>query len=631
MERSGKSSEFQALGDAVPDILFTTRPDGTWDYVNYRFTDLTGLPQTSGLGDGWVGALDAADARQAIARWREAVAQGQPFEMRIPVRRPNGECCWVLSRTQPVRDEEGAVVYWCGTWTEIDRLQRAEEAIRLREERFRAALKGSPVMVFGQDRALRYTWVHNPPAGLLPEAMLGKRDSEILERRKDATMLESFKRRVLENGIHLRREVVLSQDGADRIYDLSLDPERDNGSVVGITGAAVDITDQTRLERRLRKLAARLADEHRRKDEFLAMLGHELRNPLAPIRNTVNLVQASPRVDESELRRAVDMIGRQVSHLSKIADGLLDVGRVISGQMEFKKKPLSLAKVIRNAVETAESSIHDHGHRLHLRLPAQRLQVHGDRARLSQAVINLLQNAAKYTKKASVITLTLEREGKEALIKVRDTGIGIPNDLLPHVFDMFTQADRSLARSEGGLGLGLALVRTVAKAHRGRAEAYSSGLGEGSEFVIRLPLMRSNSSPVRTQSAAEMEGVELRVRRLLVVDDNMDVAESFAALLRALGHEATAVFSSAEALDAVEAFRPDVVFLDIGLPEMDGYEVARRIRERWRADSPLLVALSGYGQEEHVRRSRQAGFCRHLLKPPEITIVKTLLSSLGRY
>ena len=626
MEQRGNPSRFRALADALPDVLFTARSDGKWDYVNHRFTESTGQPQSAGLGDGWLGALETTDARQVFERWRKAVAKGRRFEMRFRVLGPDGGARWFLGRAQPLPDGERTAVRWCGTWTDIDRLQRAEQALQLSERRFRASLHGSPVMAFRQDRSLRYTWVHNPLRGFAPEAMLGKRDVDILERREDAEILVSLKRRALDEGVNVRRMVLLHHDNEDRMYDLSLGPERDDGQVLGITGAAVDVTDQTRLERQLRKLAARLAEEHRRKDAFLAMLGHELRNPLAPIRNAVNFVTARERVEESELQQTMELIGRQVNHLTKIADELLDIGRVTSGQMEFEKEPLSLAEVIRNAVETAESSIHDHGHRLHLGLPAEPLRVLGDRARLSQAVVNLLQNAAKYTKEPSVITLTLEREAEEGLITVRDTGIGIPADFLPHVFDMFTQADRSLARSEGGLGLGLALVRTVAEAHRGRAAAYSDGPGQGSKFVLHLPLLRP--SHARAQSGREKLRVQTPARRLLVVDDNRDVAESFAVLLRALGHEVKAVFSGGDALDAVEVFKPDAVFLDIGLPKMDGYEVARRIRERHRDEPPILVALSGYGHEEHVKRSRAAGFYRHLLKPPDISVVKALLSRL---
>lgn len=493
MEQSGKPSEFRALADAVPNIIFTTRSDGKWDYVNYRFTELTGQPQRAGLGDGWVGALEATDARQVLERWREAVAKRQPFEMQFRVRGPDGVPRWFLGRAQPVPYEARPTVRWCGTWTDIDRLQRVEQALR-------------------------------------------------------------------------------------------------------------------------------------RSDGWLAMLSHELRNPLAPIRNAINLLQASKGVKESELRRAMDMIGRQVSHLTKIADDLLDIGRVINGQMEFQREPLRLAEVIRSAAETAQRSIHDHGHQLHLRLPAEPLRVFGDRARLSQAIVNLLQNAAEYTKQGSVITLTLEREADEGLIKVRDRGIGIAAELLPHVFDVFVQADRSLARSQGGLGLGLALVRTVAAAHGGHAQAYSSGPGRGSEFVVYLPLTRSVPCRDSIQSEAEKLSTEMPKRRVLVVDDNKDVAQSFAALLMALGHEVKAVFSSMDALGAVESFKPEAVFLDIGLPEMDGYELARRIRERHPEESPILFALSGYGQEEYVRRSQTAGFQQHLVKPPDIAAVRALLA-----
>lgn len=622
-------AELRALTDAVPEILFTARPDGRWDYVNRRFTESTGLSQAVGLEEGWVRALDPADARRVLDRWRAAIAQGQAFEMRFRVRVSDGRSRWFLGRAQPVLDRADKRARWAGTWTEIDQLQRAKAAFQRREQRLATALEGSPVMVFGQDRALRYTWVHNPLGGFSAEAMLGKCDADLAPHSDGLALLEHLKRRVMEEGLRLRQAVPLRQGGETRYCDFTIDPEEQNGRVVGITGAAVDNTDRVRVEKRLGELTTRLAQEHQRKDQFFALLGHELRNALAPIRNAVHLLQARAHLTESELRKTMELVDRQVSRLAKIVDELLDLGRIASGRLACGRTSLSLTDVIRSAVETAEGSIQAHGHQLHLRLPAQPLRLDGDPARLSQAVVNLLQNAAKYSKDPSVITLTLERVGSQALIKVRDKGVGITKDMLPQLFELFAQADRSLARSEGGLGVGLALVRAVAEAHGGHAEAHSDGAGQGSEFVIRLPLPAAMPSSQRSASVAEEADVRTRARRLLVVDDNVDVAQSFAALLRALGHEAMAVYCGADALAAVGSFQPEVVFLDIGLPEMDGYEVARRIRARCPQGAPVLVAVSGYGQEEHLRRSRQSGFDEHLLKPVDIKDIKKLLSSLA--
>jgi signal transduction histidine kinase len=377
-----------------------------------------------------------------------------------------------------------------------------------------------------------------------------------------------------------------------------------------------DVTDRKRAEEALRE-----AD--RRKDEFLAMLAHELRNPLAPIKNAAQVFRVLGPAD-TNLQYAREVIDRQVGHLSRLVDDLLDVSRITRGKISLQKERLEVATVVARAVETSRPLIESRGHDLVVSLPGEPVSLLGDLTRLSQVVSNLLTNAAKYTPEGGRIWLTVAREADEVAVEVRDTGVGIPPDMLGRVFELFTQVDRSLDRSEGGLGIGLTLVRSLVELHGGTVEAQSDGPGRGSRFVVRLPALadgdrkgvRPEDPPARAGSPA---------RRILVVDDNGDAADSLALLLSIAGHATRTARDGPQALAAAEEFRPEVVILDLGLPGIDGYEMARRLRERYGPDAPLLVALTGYGQEEDRRRSHEAGFDHHVVKPPDLAILESLL------
>jgi PAS domain S-box-containing protein len=364
----------------------------------------------------------------------------------------------------------------------------------------------------------------------------------------------------------------------------------------------------------------------RRKDEFLAMLSHELRNPLAPIRNALHLISL-PGAPAETAARAREVLGRQVQHLVRLVDDLLDVSRVMRGRIELRKEPVELASVVARAVETAQPLIDAAGHQLAVSLPAEPLRVEGDLVRLAQVVANLLNNAAKYTERGGRVTLRVGPADGMAMLSVKDTGIGIAPELLPHVFDLFVQADQSLARSQGGLGIGLTLVRSLTELHGGSVQARSEGPGRGSEFIIRLPLLSGQTAaapPPETDGGAAARPAG---RRILVVDDNVDAAESLAALLRLTGHEVWTAYDGPAALDAARTRRPDTVLLDIGLPGLSGYDVARRLRTEPGLEQALLVAVTGWGQDEDRRRAREAGFDHHLTKPVEPVALEALLAA----
>jgi PAS domain S-box-containing protein len=379
-----------------------------------------------------------------------------------------------------------------------------------------------------------------------------------------------------------------------------------------------DITDRKRSEDALKE-----ADH--RKDEFLAMLAHELRNPLAPIRSALQMMQLKG-TDDADVRRAHEVIGRHVLHLVRLVDDLLDVARITRGKVTLLMEPIDLAAVVVQAVEISRPLIDARKHQLDVTLPTSAVWVEADRTRLAQVVSNLLNNAAKYTEEGGRIGLTWERAGDQAVLRVRDEGVGIAAEMLPRVFDLFTQVRGSVSRSDGGLGIGLTLARSLVEMHGGWVQALSPGLGRGSEFAIYLPRLREPSAPA-SDAADEPSNVRpVSPRLILLVDDNGDAAEMLAMLLRLKGHEVRTAYDGPTALDAVRARAPDVVLCDIGMPGMDGLQVARCMREDFGLKQTLLVALTGYGQDDDRRRTQEAGFNAHLVKPVDLNELQDLLT-----
>ena len=376
----------------------------------------------------------------------------------------------------------------------------------------------------------------------------------------------------------------------------------------------------------LRERADELAEVSRHKDEFLATLAHELRNPLAPIRNSVHYL-GMEGLTERDVKTARDVISRQVTIMVRLIDDLLDVSRISRNKLDVRKERVELAAVVESAVESSRPLIQQCGHELTISLPTEALYLDADPVRLAQVFLNLLNNAAKYTKHGGHIWLTANREGSDAVVSVRDNGIGIPGDMLSRIFDMFTQVDRSLEQSQGGLGIGLTLVRRLVEMHDGSIEARSDGPNEGSEFVVRLPL--ANASPGKLTPGTAEVGTKTPSRcRILVVDDNKDSADSLAMLLRFKGNDIRTAHDGVEALEVAEAFHPEFVLLDIGLPKLNGYDVARRIRQQPWGQSATLIALTGWGKDEDRRLSQEAGFNFHLVKPVDLAALENLLSGL---
>jgi PAS domain S-box-containing protein len=466
--------------------------------------------------------------------------------------------------------------------------------------------------------------------------ILGKRMPELIMPLRYREDHDRGLKRYLETGegplLGKRIEVTaLRADGSEFPIELSIVPHGSRSKPL-FTAYLRDITERKLADEQLRtamlreqERAEQLREADRRKDEFLAMLAHELRNPLAAVSNSLQ-ISRTPGIDNDVLFWAQDVMDRQVAQLTRLIDDLLDVSRITRGKIKLRKEVLSLEELIERAVDAARPQFEGKRQQFQLSVMDRgRLWIDADPARIEQILGNLLANAAKFTPENGHISLSAEREGDEGVVRLKDDGIGIAPEMLPHLFDPFAQADSSLNRNHGGLGIGLTLVRTLAEMHGGTATASSEGEGSGSEFTLRLPLIEACAEkpvmPIASRVAAS--------RRVLVVDDNYDAATTLALLLKVDGHETHVVCNGKDALEAVDDFRPDVVLLDIGLPEMDGYEVAKHLRHSRRSDNPLLVAITGYGQADDRERSRAAGFDYHLVKPVNLPELLNLCAEAG--
>lgn len=512
--------------------------------------------------------------------------------------------------------------------------KRVEQALAESHARFVALFDASPVGMYLVDSELRIRQVSRkarPVFGDIGE--LVGRDfvevSNIMWPREIADEIVARFRHTLKTGEPYAASE-FSEERCDRkvreYYDWQIHRISLLAGEFGVVCYFIDISARMQLSNELRQYAADLSESDRRKNEFLAMLAHELRNPLAPIRNALHVMRLSGVKGEA-ISSATEMIERQVSQMVRLVDDLLDVSRISRGKIELRQGRIELAAAVHNAVDASRSLVQGMEHNLTITMPAQPVYVQADPARLAQVVGNLLNNACKFTDKGGHISITVESAEMHAVIRVRDNGIGIAAEELPRIFDMFTQLDTSLERSISGLGIGLTLVKSLVEMHGGTVEVYSAGVGQGSEFVVRLPiLIESEKLPLLEPSNSELPPPQ--GRRILVVDDNRDSAKSLAMLLTLTGNETHTAFDGLEAVEAAASFRPDVILLDIGLPKLNGYEACRRIRNEPWSQGMILVALTGWGQEEDRKESNDAGFNAHMVKPVGHADLTKLLGEL---
>jgi PAS domain S-box-containing protein len=513
----------------------------------------------------------------------------------------------------------------------IERTQ-AEEMLVASEARFRLVVEAAPNAMIMVGRDGKIALVNKQVEtlfGYAREELLGK-PIEILVperfRARHPIYPDSFFQVPSARPTGASRDLFgLRKDGSEVPIEIGLNPIQTPEGLATLA-SIIDITERKRLEEHLHQRVDELAKADRNKNEFLAILAHELRGPMAPIRNGLHILR-QPNVDGSTIERVQSLMDRQIRNLTRLVDDLLDMSRITRGTIRLQKETIDLAAVVGRAVDSVRPLIERERHKLVISLPPEPVQLEADPTRLEQVLINLLHNAAKFTEAGGHLWLTVQRDNAEVVISVRDTGIGIASELLPRIFEMFTQEDRALRRSQDGLGIGLTLVRRLVELHDGTARAHSAGPGKGSEFVVRLPAV-----PLQRLELAdpprEQEQVKAKALRILVVEDELAVAEMLELLLDLWGHTVQVVHNGPAALAAAPSWRPQVVLCDIGLPGMDGYHLARQLRQQQGLNRFVLIAITGYGQEEDQRRSHDAGFDHHLTKPVDPVTFEKLLTSL---
>jgi PAS domain S-box-containing protein len=620
-----RASEFQLrqLAEAMPQIAWKTDPSGRVVYVNRRWTEFTGLDvESTNDVESLRRVTHPDDWDRMNSEWAAAMGAGREYVIQLRIRGLDGVYRWFLTRCVPVRDAEGAIVRWFGTSTDIDETKRSEEAMRESELRHRLVAEASNDAIWDWDASTdTVSWndALERLFGYGPEEAGGGRGwwTERIHPEDRDRVLAGLGAALIGGGETWRDEYRFrkADGGFSDVIDRARIVRSASGQVVRMVGSMMDVTERKRVEQELRE-----AD--RRKDEFLATLAHELRNPLAPIRNAVQVLRVKGP-HEPELVWGRDVIDRQVRHMARLLDDLLDISRLTRNTLELRRERVALSDVIATALETSGPVIEAAGHRLEVVLPAEPIALDADPVRLAQVFANLLNNAAKYTDAGGRIWLTAECRGDSVEVAVQDTGIGFSEEARVRLFHMFSQATPALKRAQGGLGIGLALVRGIVELHDGEIEAHSEGPGRGSRFTVRLPVAEMTT----TKGAASVPTGSIgraRGRRVLVADDMRDSADTLARMLVLLGHEVRTVYDGVEAVEELERFEPDVVLLDIGMPRLNGYEAARRIRQRL-GSAVRLIALTGWGQYEDRQRSREAGFDHHLVKPVDPEMLGRLI------
>ena len=614
---------------SIGDAVITTDAQGRVTYLNTVAESLTGWKAAEACGQ----ALEKV-FRIVSEQTRAAVESPVTRVLRDGYLAGLGHHTLLLSRdgtgrpiddsAAPIRDRGGTVVGVVMIFRDVSERRRAERALQTAVFELKIVTESMSALISRCSRELKYLWVSKPYAdwiGRLPDEIVGRSIEEVLGDEAYEQLLPYFER--VLSGEEVRYEEAANIGGRGRrwisaVYSPTFDAA---GETDGWVAVVVDIDEKKRAEKLL-------LEADRRKDEFLATLAHELRNPLAPIWNAVQYLQMKGPLDE-DLVAARETIDRQVRQMTHLIDDLLDVSRISHNTLSLRMEQVELGRAVRSGLEAAQPLIEAAGHQLTVNVPAGPVYLNADATRLAQIVTNLLNNAVKYTDHGGRIAVNVERQGSEVVVTVKDNGIGIPPDVLPKVFDMFSQADQSIERSRGGLGIGLTLVKRLVELHSGSIEARSAGAGSGSEFIVRLPVV--NPMPVERRPGAGKGAVgstRLPGTRILVVDDNKDAADTLAKILKMIGGELQTAYDGRSAFDAACAFRPEIVFLDIGLPEMNGHDVCRLIREQpWGRDM-TMIALTGWGQNEDRQKSKGAGFDHHVVKPADFHAIMKVLHAV---
>ncbi|MEO8525069.1 MAG: PAS domain-containing protein [Caldimonas sp.] len=617
------------MGSWETDLVARTRTWSNEGMALFGLDLVDGLGVVGGPADEYEAALHAED-RHLVQQYHAIADKQDSFLAEYRIVRPDGAVLWLSGRGLVVdRQPDGRARRLVSIMADVSERRLAEDVLRIERERLALALKAGQMGVYDFNIADDVLW-WSPQTygvfGVTPDSFEPTSDSvsglihpddrdAFLQRRAEA---------MAQHRPFLHEFRIVRHDGAlawighrgQTEYDAAGNPVRN-------FGIALDIT-----ERKLAEQALRDAD--RKKDTFIATLAHELRNPLAPIRNAVSVLRQNGQADPQVLSWCRDVIDRQVAQMSRLLEDLLDVSRMTRGQFALRRERLAVAGVIEQAIEIAQPLIQAAGHVLAVEMPAHAIALEGDLTRLAQVFSNLLINAAKYTQPKGRIGLAVEVCGDEVVVSVSDSGIGIAAEQMPHIFEMFGQVETALDRSQEGLGIGLSLARGFVEMHGGRIAAHSEGIGKGSVFTVSLPLSR----PAGDAGLGDFDADALARapasgrRRILIADDLRDSADSLALLLETMGHEVHVAYNGEEAFQAIEALRPEVALLDLGMPKMSGYDVCRRIRGLPWGRRVTLIAQSGWGQDEDRRRTRDAGFDHHIVKPIDTKALDALLRSL---
>jgi PAS domain S-box-containing protein len=609
--------QLQVTLKSIGDAVIVTDQHGIITFVNPVAAKLTGWEPTAAIGRpvDQVFRLVNEETREPIQNpvsrvLREGIVLGLENHSALVTR--DGREIPVADSAAPIRARKDVVLGTVLVFRDVTEARRAMDT-RLQ---LAAIVESSDDAIIGQALDGRIaTWNKGAERlyGYTADEIVGKPLSVLIPADQPDELPDIIERIKRGEYIEHYETVRVRKDGRRVDVSLTISPIRDSaGKVVAASKIARDITART--------------EEDRRKNEFLALLAHELRNPMAPLRNGLQVMRIAGG-DRHAVKQARVMMERQLQHLVRLVDDLLDVSRISRGKLVLRKERLTIGALVTHALELCESVVKQSGDELAVTLPDDSVYVDADKTRMAQTICNLVNNAVKYSDRGSKIWLSAKREGEQAVIRVRDTGIGIPADMLPKVFDLFWQVDRSLEKSQGGLGVGLTIVKRLVELHGGTVEAHSEGYGMGSEFVICLPVVLSVVQAEEESHSDEGSGSTGR-RRVLIADDNVDAAGSLAIMLRLMSNEVRTANDGQAAVETAEAFRPDVILLDIGMPRLNGYEACRRIRQQPWGKNILIIALTGWGQEEDKRRSQEAGFNSHLVKPVEPGALERMLASL---
>ena len=626
---------FRVTLRSIGDAVITTNNEALITYINGVAESVTGWSYEDALGQPLDRVFRIVNevTRQPVENpAQRALRQGVVVGLAnhtILIKKDGSECP-IDDSAAPIRNEQGYVSGCVLIFRDVtaQRLREREKANQLLTAQLLASIVESsndPIISKSLDGIIQ-SW--NAAAeqlfGYTSEQVVGRHISLIIpperlaEEEQIIASLREGKR--IE---HYATERVRS-DGQHITVSLTISPIRDDsGNVTGASKIVRDVTQRKRMEDDLRRLAMDLSVADRRKNEFLATLAHELRNPLAPMSNMLEVLKRSDG-DTEILKRAHDTIERQLGQMVRLVDDLLDLNRITHDRLELRRSEVELSSVIQQAVEVARPLIDAAGHKLTVDLPREPIYLNADRARLAQLFGNLLNNSSKYTRPKGTISLSAKRIDGEVAVTVKDNGAGIPQDKLDSIFEMFMQVDRTSEQSQAGLGIGLTLVKRLTQMHGGSIEARSAGEGQGSEFVVRLPILSKQAVSSQPETSIDSPAE----RRILIVDDNRDSADSLAMLLEITGNKTYMAYDGVEAVEAIEKYRPEVVLLDIGLPKLDGHEVCRRVREQTWGKGILIIALTGWGQDDDRRKSEEAGFNGHLVKPVDYDNLLQLLNSL---